>query len=215
MKAYEITPNPTRSDISKDEEAKHTAELFLYAMEQSCTGPPRGTMTLTDDEGVAAFLRATNYLFSLKKTKDIEWCTRNNEVNDNIASDGEWQKEFILEKDFKSECKICKVNVSPLLILLHIDQGFFNNPKHGYTPFASFSANICSVQRKHVEDLIEGIVQGTTGAAKTEDFSITPFEVCPDGSDGAGGSKKIGCTLSRDKENDVTVVGKTAIAPTR
>jgi len=205
---------------------KHTAQLFLFAMEKSGTGPPMGLMTLTDDKGAAAFLRAVEYHMSFKNKfgENIERyvSTLPKELkgrlgkNLNHASEKEWNEEVIMSMEDDDGTQICKASINPLLIFLHVDQGCFEGPEEGYTPFASPVANSRCIYQKQVKKIINAIEEENSAASLTgEDYAIIPFDVGQDKGDFVSGSLEYMCTLNRDKQSGVTIVGKKAVASRR
>lgn len=192
----------------------------MYAMEESGCGPPRGMMNLVDDNGAAAFLRAVQYHLSLEFTfisrTIMKNYVTNNKIPDRIAHGKTLNDRIgrVLEHE-GNDIPICKVSVNPMLIFLHVDQGCFDNL--GYTSFASPFANSRSLDQDHVERVCVEVKKGNAVVSQ-EDFAIMPFDVCQgeeSSNTGGGASIPYRCTLNRDRQSDVTVLGKKAVANTR
>lgn len=201
-----------------DAKGKDTAQLFLFAMESSGTGPPRGMMTLVDHRGAAAFLRAVQNHLSVDNTfcrpcvQTISEYAKENIVPDDIASGKTWNTPVSKAIEYEAGIPICKVSVNPLLLFLHLDQGCFGNP--GYTPFASPIANSWSIYQDHVNNICKQVEKGEAIITQ-EDLAIIPFDVCLDGHNDKPASLPYRCTLNRDKQSDATVIGKKAVASTK
>jgi hypothetical protein len=194
---------------------KDTAKLFLFAMETSGSGPPRGIMTLDDHGGAAAFLRAVQNQILLYDT----FCKEHQTISDyleakeivsnDIATGKTWEVPVTKKMEHDHGFEICKTSVNPLLLFLHLDQGCFANT--GYTPFASPITNSRSIYQDHVEPLVKEVESGDY-ALTAEDACIVPFDVCLDESNYEKTSIPYRCTLNRDKQSVDNVMGKTAVA---
>lgn len=201
---------------AKEPYGLHNARLFLFAMEECGCGPPRGMMNLDDYEGASAFLRAVQYHLSLKYTFDpylsMDGHMRTHSLTDDMTAGKEFKAtsfDGVLETE--RNIKLCKVSVNPLMIFLHVDQGCFDQV--GYTPFASLMANNRSIHQHHVNKVVEQVKNGNPIISQ-EDFALVAFDVIRDdvGMDTADSQGPIPyrCTLNRDRQSRVTVMGKKA-----
>lgn len=229
---------PKKNDIEKalNNKGKQTADLFLFAIQESGSGPLYGIMNLNNDMGAAAFLRAVKHQLSVENTffecKTIEEYAKENHVPSitDFSRSQALQEEMQgrqLEND--SDVPICKVQVSPLLVFLHVDQGAFQNL--GYTPFASpVGANSRSIHQEHVEKVCNEIRKGRSVVSQ-EDFAIFPFQVCITGRNDSDNGKdddddddddneeppplfEYQCILNRDNQSMVKVLAKKATTVT-
>lgn len=194
---------------------RHNAHLFRFAMEECGCGPPKGMMNIEDDEGVAAFLRAVQNHLSIENTfspvKSISEYVKWNRIADNLAYGKELNDRFggVLEHE-GNNIPICKASVNPLLIFLHVDQGCFENVS--FSPFVSPFANNRSIHQEHVHAVIEEVLTGNAIVSQ-EDLAIMAFDVVLDDTPPTtNGVPPIiyRCTLNRDHESSVTVMGKKA-----
>jgi hypothetical protein len=204
------------SEKRKETIGKHTAELFLFALEESGCGPPKGIMNLATDGGSAAFLREVKNHLSVENTfvnvKSVREYANENEVPEDIA--GGIPGNVVVDKalEYEGDIPISKVSVSPLLLFLHVDQGSFANL--GYTPFATLRVNSRSIHKQHVEEAIAEVKDGKPIISQ-EDIAVTPFEVClGDSNQEETGSLTYNCTLNRDSQSEVAVMGKRAAVAT-
>jgi hypothetical protein len=198
---------------------KDTAKLFQFAMEKSGSGPPRGIMSVNDARGAIAFIRAVKNQLSLEHTfsPDVDTISEYatiNKVPEQLdkrkeSRDKTYDKKITVEQGIQ----ICKADVSPALLFLHLDQGCYEDT--GYTPFASVIGNSRSIDPYHVKE-IEKKVDDSKGQITQEDISIIPFEVCLNGQNDqpeANQPEAISyrCILNRDRQSNITVMGKKAL----
>jgi hypothetical protein len=104
--------------------------------------------------------------------------------------------------------------VNPVLIFLHIDQGCFDC--RSYTPFASPVANSRSIHKANVDELCKELFKNKKKIVHQEDFAVTAYDVRLNSDvDATTEVMEYRCTLNRDIESDVKVVGKKAEATTQ
>jgi hypothetical protein len=173
-------------------------------------------MNLATDGGSAAFLREVKNHLSVENTfvnvKSVREYANENEVPEDIA--GGIPGNVVVDKalEYEGDIPISKVSVSPLLLFLHVDQGSFANL--GYTPFATLRVNSRSIHKQHVEEAIAEVKDGKPIISQ-EDIAVTPFEVClGDSNQEETGSLTYNCTLNRDSQSEVAVMGKRAAVAT-
>ena len=201
---------------------KHTSHLFLFAIEESGSGPPKDTMKLSNDDtrdvcpkGTAAFLRAVQrYLpmsFSGMETTG-EYAKRRKLPKELVSTEHVENDSFVGREEMETNTKICKVAVNPLLIFLHVDQGSFADGR--YTPFGNPAVNSRSIYKENVEVLSKKLAEGEN-VIKGEDFAIVPYKALIGNMLWKNVPKQLHllyrCTLDRDPSSSHTIIGKEAI----
>jgi hypothetical protein len=198
---------------------KNTSRLFLYAIETSGSGPPKGYIHLDEEyqnkkkpEGIAAFLRAVQtYVpeMSLNGRKTIEEYMQEKGIQRVVEST---ELDFVNSVSTANESviDICKVPVNPMVILLHVDQGSFASGK--YTPFATPQSNNRTIHSEYVERLTTQLLD-KQDVIKTEDFAIAPYMVhlvnaTTQTTNQTGVLYR--CTLDRDRESKQNIIAKEA-----
>jgi hypothetical protein len=207
------------------EMGRHTSHLFLFAIEQSGSGPPRGVMHVSDDfdkdempGGTAAFLRAVQrYLpMSFRDLETVGEYAKRKRIPKEIEREKDMPPiSFFGNEEQEKGTRICKVAVNPLLILLHVDQGSFANGS--YTPFATPKANNRSIYKENV-DLLSMRLIDQENVVKGEDFSIVPYKASV-GNKMSVIQQKLSrklcllyrCTLNRDPESEQVIISKEAV----
>lgn len=207
-------PHKDRSSEKRKETiGKHTAELFLFALEESGCGPPKGIMNLTTDRGAAAFLREVKNHLSVENSfidvKSVQEYACENEVPENIVGGIPGNVAVDKALEYEGNIPISKVSVNPSLLFLHVDQGSFANL--GYTPFATLRVNSRSIHKQHVDEAIAEVKNGKPIISQ-EDIAVTPFQVCL--GDSNEEALTYNCTLNRDSQSEVAVIGKKAAVAT-
>lgn len=211
-------PRRIEMEDELDCRGRNTAQLFLYAIEHSGSGPKIEIMDLDDDRkgGVPAFLRAVKNQISVK-FPFTRYTTIKEYTITNNAREIRWSLDEIkLLMETDAAVPICKVSVIPLLVFLHVDQGAFDNTE--YTPFASIVSNARSLHEEHVKKVTDEMGKGESIVGQ-EDFAIVPYEVAivdhPTREYHDPFQKyDYQCTLNRVPQSKVKVKTKTAVAVT-
>ena len=197
--------------------SKNTFALWKYAITLSGSGPAGGLLGSNDDSD--EFVQSLSMLFL--KQPAIPTCNpqtvkelMDQELKDKDSKEEEFPSPSYFTKNVEkdSDFDICKVQLNPLLIFLHIDQGFITDIFGRFTPFASPLANSRSMYKEQVEKLRGEIMDGKRVVA-CEDFAVVPFEVDtqpPDSEAHHGEHLEYRCTLDRDTTSQNIVRAKRA-----
>ena len=199
----------------REQLAKNTSHLFLYAIQLSGSALPDGILHLDlenaqeSPEGIIVFLRAVqNFLpNSLDCTQTIDDFMFINNMKECMEGK-EWNTTNAISYDKEQHMDICKAAINPLVILLHVDQGSFADAT--FTPFATPQANNRSIDGKHVNVLAEKLLK-EENVIKQEDFSILPYRIHLMNTINAKSNKpmpRYRCTLNRDPESKQTIIAK-------
>jgi hypothetical protein len=187
-------------------DSEHTSALWKYAISISGSGPSRGLLGSNDSkkdlrQSLSMLMKKRPLVVSAipKRVKEVQEKFQKVDV-----SPGAFMRK--VEKDM--EFNICKVQVNPLLIFLHIDQGFITDNLGRFTPFASPVANSRSMHKEQVEKVCIEILERKLVVA-CEDFAIVPFGVSTD-QPPLVEHLEYRCTLDRDTTSRNTVKTKRA-----
>jgi hypothetical protein len=150
---------------------------------------------LEDDSTIPAPNKAPNKVKATVKEKSQKV---------DFPSLGSFMRKVEKDVDFN----ICKVQLNPLVIFLHIDQGFITDNLGRFTPFASPVANSRSMYKEQVEKLCREIMERKL-VVSCEDFAIVPFGVSTD-QPPSPEHLEYRCTLDRDTTSRNTVKTKRA-----
>lgn len=195
--------------------SKHTRALWKYAVSSSGSGP-QGLLLGTEND-LDEFAKSFSMLFNkqssiqtdnpLKKVEELQKEYFPTGFKMTMPSPSYFTKSIEKDMDFD----ICKVQLNPLLIFLHIDQGFLTGHVGRFTPFASPVANSRSISKDQVEKLCGEIMEGKP-IVVCEDFAVAPFvvETHAPGTAVIGERLKYRCTLDRDSTSQNIVSTKMA-----
>jgi hypothetical protein len=192
--------------------SNNTIALWKYAVTLSGSGQPCGLLG-SNDASNEEFVGSLSVLFNKQPTiqtspqtvKEVQKKLSIKEVPFPIPS--HFTKEVEKDRDFD----ICKVQLNPLVIFLHTDQGFISANVGRFTPFASPLANSRSMHKEQVEKICGQIMEGERVVA-SEDFAIVPFvvETQPPDTAASGELLEYRCTLDRDTTGQNIVKAKRA-----
>jgi hypothetical protein len=194
--------------------ARETSKMFLFAIEGSGSGPPKGIMNLdkNDKGGTVAFLRALQNFLSVQNPPTYSVTIRDGYEEVDIPISGslneDWKNSY-QQNEMDGSFMICRTLITPLVLFLHVDQGSFD--KVGYTPLASPVTNSRSVNKNHLDKVTREILDGKS-IVSMEDFAIIGYQVflneepVPESEEARPIEYK--CTLNRDNANEEKVVAK-------
>lgn len=208
----------TQSQGDQYANSKETMALWKYAVTLSGSGPPGGLLGSkhNSNENSNEIARSLSMLFNKQPSIETRVPRRVKDVEDELKykvskvdfpNPSHFTKTLEKDRDFD----ICKVQLNPLLIFLHIDQGFITNNVGRFTPFASPLANSRSMYKEQVEKL-RGEIMDRKRVVACEDFAIIPFHVDTQQPEieSHGEHLEYRCTLDRDTTSQNIVKAKRA-----
>jgi hypothetical protein len=211
-----------RKQDGMTQNGSNTSKMLLFAIEQSGSGPPKGTMNLDpcDEEGTAAFLRVIKNFINVRNPPlydEIIFRGEGTDVNIPKTHIGNLLESNLNQKrkEMDGSYRISRSLMSPIVLFLHVDQGSF--AKVGYTPYASPVANSRSVHKKHVEGVCKEVMNGKVVLSQ-EDYAIFGYQILLNEEDSPESAEscpvQYRCTLNRDNESNNSIVAKRAVPVT-
>lgn len=213
------------TDFPQQKNAKSTNLMLLDAMHASQVGPGK-FMKLnnlpSDEKGKLAFLRCVKNFVNTENLPDYQnpiGNSKHKQVEYKTLDDMDRLLERVTQND-ENKTKVSKVSVSLSTLFLHVDQGCFADGT--YTPMASPTVNIRSVDIDHVDTLLQKILQeGQKDILTLEDYSVVGYMTYPteelNSTENTGGEVladrtliRYRCGLNQDDESDKEIIGKNA-----
>jgi hypothetical protein len=168
---------PKKDDADKKICARSTSLMLLHAMLASHVGAG-SLMRLEepDDQwrGKAAFLRCVRNFVNTENPPDYG-NTIGKSAKQDVMNETFECVDRLLEKvtqNLENEKRVSKVSVSLATLFLHVDQGCL--PDTTYTPMASPTVNVRSVDIDHVNELLEK-VNDRKDILAIEDYAVVGY----------------------------------------